>query len=181
MRYDVMRGEDVQIFGAGAAGLAPPDALFCQPGTHNKWVRVEGGAITGFTTVMTGELLALLRSGGTLAPFLGGAVLNGPAFRDGIARGSACGGLGAMLFEARAGALLGARAEADCAAFVSGILIGADVRLGLGAGDTHVHMLASGTLAALYATAVRLAGGTVTPIDSTRAFVAGIHALRSAR
>ncbi len=33
-RQDVMRGEEVQLLGAVAAGLAPADALLCQPGTH---------------------------------------------------------------------------------------------------------------------------------------------------
>ena len=32
--------------GAIAAGFAPADALFCQPGTHNKWVATDGGRIT---------------------------------------------------------------------------------------------------------------------------------------
>jgi 2-dehydro-3-deoxygalactonokinase len=41
-RGDVMRGEEVQLLGAVAAGLAPPDALLCQPGTHCKWARMEG-------------------------------------------------------------------------------------------------------------------------------------------
>ena len=42
---DVMRGEEVQVLGAVAAGLVPPDALICHPGTHAKWIRVEGGRI----------------------------------------------------------------------------------------------------------------------------------------
>ncbi|HET7816687.1 MAG TPA: 2-dehydro-3-deoxygalactonokinase, partial [Sphingomicrobium sp.] len=39
---DVMRGEEVQLLGALAAGDVPPDALVCHPGTHNKWARLEG-------------------------------------------------------------------------------------------------------------------------------------------
>jgi 2-dehydro-3-deoxygalactonokinase len=45
-RADVMRGEEVQVLGAIAAGLAPADALFAQPGTHNKWVHTGGGSPT---------------------------------------------------------------------------------------------------------------------------------------
>ena len=45
---DVMRGEEVQLLGAVAAGLVPTDALLCQPGTHCKWATVEKGAITRF-------------------------------------------------------------------------------------------------------------------------------------
>mgnify|MGYP000097177201 CR=1 FL=1 len=60
-RADVMRGEEVQLIGAVEAGLAPPDALLVQPGTHCKWAAMSDGAIARFTTAMTGELFALLR------------------------------------------------------------------------------------------------------------------------
>ncbi|RZM31080.1 MAG: 2-oxo-3-deoxygalactonate kinase, partial [Sphingomonas sp.] len=37
LHADVMRGEEVQLLGAVAAGLVPAEALLCQPGTHCKW------------------------------------------------------------------------------------------------------------------------------------------------
>ena len=61
-RGDVMRGEEVQLLGAISAGLAPPDALLCQPGTHCKWAWMRDGAIARFVTAMTGEMFALLRN-----------------------------------------------------------------------------------------------------------------------
>ena len=39
---DVMRGEEVQLLGAFAAGMVPADSLVCHPGTHNKWARLDG-------------------------------------------------------------------------------------------------------------------------------------------
>ena len=52
---DVMRGEEVQIFGAIAlTGLR--DGLFVLPGTHNKWARVKDGRVTGFRAFRTGEV-----------------------------------------------------------------------------------------------------------------------------
>ena len=54
-RADVMRGEEVQMLGAVAAGLVPPGALLCQPGTHCKWAWMEDGRIARFRTAMTGE------------------------------------------------------------------------------------------------------------------------------
>lgn len=177
-RADVMRGEEVQVLGAIAAGLAPADALFCQPGTHNKWVATDGGRITDIATVMTGELFALLKSHGILAGMLDGAVADGPAFRDGIARGAGACDLGAALFEVRSGVLLGRRPAEAAAAYASGVLIGNDV----GARDVAgraVHLLATGALADLYAAAIVTRGGAVMPIDATQAFVAGIHHLRA--
>lgn len=176
-RPDVMRGEEVQILGAIAAGLAPATALFCQPGTHNKWIATEGGGITDIATVMTGELFALLKAHGILAGMLDGPVADGHAFRDGVARGAGAVDLGAALFEVRSGVLLGRRSVEDAAAYASGVLIGSDV----GARDLAgraVHLLATGALADLYASAIRARGGTVVPVDATAAFVAGIHHLR---
>src|SRR3546814_8655263 len=57
---DVMRGEEVQIFGALDA-LGVDDGLFVLPGTHSKWALVENRRIVRFHTFMTGELFALLR------------------------------------------------------------------------------------------------------------------------
>ena len=51
---DVMRGEEIQVFGLLARH--PEASLICLPGTHSKWVRVEDGKITGFNTYMTGDL-----------------------------------------------------------------------------------------------------------------------------
>ncbi|NJM43494.1 MAG: 2-dehydro-3-deoxygalactonokinase [Brachymonas sp.] len=56
---DVMRGEEIQVLGA-AAVLNVRDAFMVLPGTHSKWVNLEGGAIMGFNTFMTGEFYALL-------------------------------------------------------------------------------------------------------------------------
>ncbi|WP_157218605.1 2-dehydro-3-deoxygalactonokinase [Flavisphingomonas formosensis] len=170
---DVMRGEEVQLLGAVAAGLAPADALLCQPGTHCKWARMERGMVIDFTTCITGELFALLRSHSLLAPFLTGGVEDGPAFRAGVAEGLS-GKLIAKLFGVRAAALLGRRSEADSAAFASGLLIGADVASqSLSTGAT-VHLLADPHLGCLYAAAIAEAGGRVVTLDSHAAFVAGI-------
>lgn len=176
-RADVMRGEEVQVLGAIAAGLAPADALFCQPGTHNKWIVTRDARITDVTTVMTGELFALLKAHGILAGMLDGPVADGAPFREGIARGAGACDLGAALFEVRAAVLLNRRAADDAAAYASGVLIGNDVGARDVAGNV-VHLLAEGTLAALYTVAIETLGGQVKPVDATAAFIAGIHHLR---
>lgn len=63
---DVMRGEEVQVFGALEL-LGLKDAQLVLPGTHSKWVRVEAGRITQFSTWMTGEFFSLLRQHSILA------------------------------------------------------------------------------------------------------------------
>lgn len=177
-RADVMRGEEMQVLGAIAAGFAPADALFSQPGTHNKWIACAAARIVDVTTVMTGELFALLKDHGILAGMLDGPTTDGTPFREGLARGAGARDLGAALFEVRASVLLHRRAPEDAAAFASGVLIGADVGARDLTGRT-VYLLAEGALADLYRIAIETRGGTVVPVDSTAAFIGGIHHLRA--
>lgn len=175
-RGDVMRGEEVQLLGAVAAGLAPADALLCQPGTHAKWARMAGGAVAGFQTRMTGEMFALLRQHSLLAGMIDAPVADGPAFRAGVAD-AGDGRLLERLFGVRASALLGLRAADDGAAYASGLLIGSDVcEQGLTPGSV-VHLLADPALGSLYAVAIRAVGAEVAIIDSHASFLAGIVAI----
>jgi 2-dehydro-3-deoxygalactonokinase len=177
-RADVMRGEEVQLLGAVASGAVAPDALLCQPGTHCKWVQMEGGRIARFTTAMTGELFALLRKHGLLAAQLGGEVENGAAFRAGVAEGTRR-DLAASLFAIRAAGVLGLRDDADAASHCSGLLIGADVAARLAEGDGQVvDILSDPALGGLYQTAVEVLGGTARLHDSQTAFLAGITRIR---
>ena len=173
-RADVMRGEEVQLLGAAAAALVPEDALLCQPGTHCKWVEMVGGRVASFTTAMTGELFALLRTHSVLAAQLGGRVRLGTAFRDGVAEGARR-DIAASLFGVRASGVLGRRDDDDAAAYASGLLIGADVAARL-AETRHdaVYILADRELGALYGAAVEAQGRAAHHIDSHAAFVAGI-------
>ncbi len=173
-----MRGEEVQVLGAVAAGLAPADALFAQPGTHNKWVRVTGGRITDFATTMTGELFALVKGHGILAGMLDGPVADGPAFRDGLSRGAGACDLTAALFGVRASVLLGRIAADDAASYASGLLIGSDIGAVPDMAGQTVHLLSSGLLADLYTIGIEARGGTVVALDSHAGFLAGLHAIR---
>jgi 2-dehydro-3-deoxygalactonokinase len=179
-RPDVMRGEEVQVLGAISTGAAPSTALFCQPGTHNKWIETVDGAITDFTTVMTGELFALIRSHGILAGMLDGPVADSDAFRDGLRRGREARNLAAALFEVRAGVLLARLAPWDAAAYASGIMIGADVGTRSDLGRRPVYLLAGGALATLYGAAITEAGGRAVAVPNGST-TAGIHAIWRSR
>ncbi len=136
-RPEVMRGEETQIFGALA--LRPElgrQALFVLPGTHSKWVEVRDGRIEGFQTFMTGELFAALRQHtilGRPAQEAGGAPSgDGAAFRRGIetARGGTQ-GLAPLLFSARTLVLSGQIPAPDSLDYLSGLLIGDELRAAL--------------------------------------------------
>lgn len=174
-RVDVMRGEEVQFLGAVAAGLVPPSALLCQPGTHCKWAWISDGILHEFTTAMTGELFALLKSHSLLSSYLGGPIDDGAAFRGGVTD-AAQHDLLASLFSVRAASILGRKPEEDMAAYVSGLLIGSDVGARVRPG-TEVFLLADAQLGGLYAAAITALGGKAHLIDSHAAFAAGATAL----
>ncbi|MFW2349646.1 2-dehydro-3-deoxygalactonokinase [Qipengyuania sp.] len=174
----VMRGEEVQVFGALRNGLARGPALFCQPGTHNKWIETDERSIVSLSTAMTGELFALLKDRSVLGDILEGDVADSPAFREGLDRGAGCRDLTTALFGARASVLLGRRSRIEASSYVSGILIGTDVGAREGLQDRLVYLLSSGGIGDLYEVAIRRFGGRVQRLDSHVAFAAGIHAIR---
>lgn len=176
-RADVMRGEEVQLLGAVAAGLVPEEALLCQPGTHCKWALLRGQAVIEFVTAMTGELYALLRHHSVLGLQLAGEAQPGAAFRAGVKRGSGQ-DLAAALFEIRALGMFDRLSPEDAPSYASGLLIGSDVAMRLAQYPGQaVNILADPTLGALYRSAVETLGRTASLIDSKAAFVAGITAI----
>lgn len=175
---DVMRGEEVQIFGAIGAGLAPKNGLVCHPGTHNKWVHIEDGRIARFRTVMTGEMFSLLKEHSILSDLLAAdAVTVDEPFRDGVRRGLAGVALTAELFAVRAGVLLGARRKEDAGDYVSGLLIGADIAFGAGGAAQEILVMGRAELTRLYAAGLDVAGLRPRQIDGEAAFIAGIQAI----
>jgi 2-dehydro-3-deoxygalactonokinase len=150
---EVMRGEETQVLGVldamGGGGLA------CLPGTHSKWARVEDGRITGFTTHMTGETFGALRGHTILGRMMHDGPSNGAPFEAGVRRSGDPGGLLHHIFGARAQVLAGQLAETDAAAYLSGILIGHEVRAALaGMREVVVHVIGTPELTDLYARAI---------------------------
>jgi 2-dehydro-3-deoxygalactonokinase len=175
---DVMRGEEVQVFGAVADGLVPDTCLVCHPGTHNKWVSLVDGRVASFRTVMTGEMFNLLKGHSILADLLALPATTGEAFHDGVRRGLSHDGLTAELFSVRARVLLGQAEREDAASFTSGLLIGADIRVGLrSAPDAEVVVMGRPELTRLYAAALEEAGQQAREVDGEGAFLAGIRHL----
>jgi 2-dehydro-3-deoxygalactonokinase len=155
---EVMRGEETQVF--GVLGAMGGSGLACLPGTHSKWVRVEGGRIIGFTTHMTGEAFGALRGHTILGRMMREGPADGAPFDAGVRRSDDPGGLLHHIFGARSLVLAGQLAETDSAAYLSGILIGHEVRAALaGRRGEVVHVIGAPELTALYARAISAQGG----------------------
>ena len=72
--------------------------------------------------------------------------------------------------------LLGQAAGEDAASYVSGLLIGNDLRIGLGRQrHDHVHVVGRPELTRLFAAALDQTGRATTQIDGEGAFVAGLR------
>lgn len=126
---DVMRGEEVQVFGAMDL-LGMRAGTFVLPGTHSKWVQVEGGRITAFATYMSGEVYALLRQHSILARTLpaGEPPLDEGAFTRGVRHAQEAGSLLHAAFSARTLALFERLPGEALASYLSGLVIGEELR-----------------------------------------------------
>jgi 2-dehydro-3-deoxygalactonokinase len=175
-RADVMRGEEVQLLGGVAAGLVNPEGFVCHPGTHNKWALLRHGTIHIFGTVMTGELFNLLKEHSILADLLQTPVEPNDAFKRGVRRAMDREMLAADLFGVRAGVLLGQANKDEASSYASGLLIGADVRIGLTwPAGARIGVIGRPELTRLYAAAIREAGREAIELDGERCFLAGIQ------
>lgn len=160
---DVIRGEETEVFGALAA-LQREDATFVLPGTHSKWVTVEGGTIAHFRTYMTGDVFAAVARHTILAKMLGADRGDRASFARGCAAGrelAAPGDLLTRLFSIRAEGLMGRLGDDAAASFLSGLLIGAEVASGA-AGVGDVVIVGTSELAERYGAALDAAGVSVT-------------------
>jgi 2-dehydro-3-deoxygalactonokinase len=152
---EVMRGEET-----AAMGMLDGCGVVCFPGTHSKWIQLSDRTIVSFATWMTGEVYSALRRCTILERMMtSNAAIDHSAFRDGVARSADSAGLLHHLFGVRTLALMGQLKEEMSASYLSGLLIGHEVRAAMpGAG--RVHLVGAATLCTLYAQAIEACGGT---------------------
>jgi 2-dehydro-3-deoxygalactonokinase len=157
---DVLRGEETQVLGVLAE--VPDARTVVLPGTHTKWVRIENGLISTFTTTVAGELHALEMEHGIVGRTAGAGEPDAMAFARGLATGGTSRGLQVELFGTRALVLEGLLAPAAVPDYLSGVLIGDELRhvLPRYAPATHDEVVVCGgsTLAERYRTALATRG-----------------------
>ncbi|WP_420960444.1 2-dehydro-3-deoxygalactonokinase [Brucella sp. IR073] len=183
---NVMRGEETQLLGL-VHGKPGYTGLVAMPGTHSKWVSLEGGRVSGFSTYLTGELYALLAGQSILRHSIGAGAENVDAdqlaFEEGLAQALTPGfSLLGTLFEIRAAMLLNGQSEAEAAAKLSGLVIGseaADARAKAHAALSTVQLVASGRMERLYRKALEAAGFACETVDADDAVRKGLHAAAS--
>ncbi len=159
--YDVMRGEETQIWGAAL----PAGSICILPGTHSKWAWLDGrGAIGHFRTFMTGELYGLLTQHG----ILGRLMVFGHDRRDDFVAGvrygiTGHGQLSHAIFAARTAGLMGQVEPQGLPDYLSGILIGGEIgavahEVPQGARQLAITLIGDDDLCARYELACEAAG-----------------------
>ena len=98
--YDVMRGEEVQFFGAQQLPHSEHKApqLLCFPGTHNKWIDASSSTLNNFSTTMSGSCLGYSANYPYWPVPDGDAPWNDDAFTQGLDHAKQPGGLLHHLF-----------------------------------------------------------------------------------
>jgi 2-dehydro-3-deoxygalactonokinase len=179
---DVMRGEETQLLGLPAFSGS---RTVCMPGTHCKWVKLDGRTVTGFTTFLTGELYHLFATASLLRHSVDAAARMPPDDADFL---ETCSQLikqpellPARLFGIRAAGLLHGLSPSRASAVLSGLLIGAEIGA---ARKTHsergVTLVGAGRLGGLYETALKMAGCQVEPVDAEEIVRNGLYDAASA-
>ncbi|MDM2732916.1 2-dehydro-3-deoxygalactonokinase [Citrobacter youngae] len=120
--YNVMRGEETQLF-----GTLTDDLWYVFPGTHSKWVQVQEGIVCDFQTIMTGEFFHLLSHYSIVGKNAGEQNTNIQAFLDGAERGwnETC--LSRSVFDLRARILSHSLPPDTLYESLSGLLIGHEI------------------------------------------------------
>jgi 2-dehydro-3-deoxygalactonokinase len=151
-----MRGEETQVLGSGVEGT------LCLPGTHSKWVEVANGRIVRFSTHMTGEVYAVLKQHSILGRMMEEGAPIPEAFHEGVRRSGDAGGLLHHLFGVRTRALMGELAPAASPSYLSGLLIGHELRT---ARRESFFLLGEPALVSLYQRAAAALGLEAAPLD----------------
>lgn len=179
---DVMRGEELQMLGWLALQKSQPNKqLFTLPGTHNKWALIENGVISDFLTAFTGELFGLLRNHSILITDQSTIRINDDVFMSGVTAVENMGDaqLVHTLFSTRSKQVLGEIANTDAQSYLSGMIIGADVK---GArtlfGDVDgVTIIGEASLSKHYQLALQHFGVSSNSCDPANIAIAGFDAI----
>lgn len=179
---DIMRGEETQLFGFLSQCQSQKEHLVCLPGTHTKWALLNNQQIQSFVTSPVGELFEVLCHHSVL--------LNPSIHQRGCEMSFTQGlqiGMGAnsnllhTLFATRSLQVINNMDNNQAAGYLSGLLIGADVKAAMQ--DFHlftqVSVIGSDYICSLYVQAFNHIGIANTLFSSEEATILGLQTLVS--
>lgn len=167
--YDVMRGEEVQLFGLQVITQKESfHAVF--PGTHSKHIVLDNGKLIDFSTYMTGELFSLLINHSILGRGLPEPVESHDSFFKGITNSSEPNLLN-RLFSARTVRLFEQVEEPHIQDYLSGLLIGYELR---SLASDSVYLVGDPLLCERYEKACQALDIQFCTIDGNHCFLEGM-------
>ena len=149
---DVIRGEEVQMVGLYEKEDEARSVIFILPGTHSKHIVCEKGVVIDFKTFMTGEIFEVMSSHTILTPSLDKGILGEAellAFEQAVLESQTGHSLLNSFFQIRTNTLFGKKTTVENYFFLSGLLIGEEIRtlvtspcdtIKLCAGDALFHL-----------------------------------------
>ncbi len=156
---DVMRGEETMLAGC-SINNADEEQLFIFPGTHSKHVTIQNGIIKDFKTYITGEVFDLLSSKSILAASIekeSNSYKNNNAFIKGVSDAAHSNILNSI-FHVRTNDLFGNLGKNENYHYLSGLLIGEELKNIKAKNTETVTIVSSLPLLALYTEALTALG-----------------------
>lgn len=148
---DVMRGEETIIAGC-EINTTNKKQLLILPGTHSKHVLVKNKALTSFKTYMTGELFELISTKSILSASVEkykGSIKENEAFIQGV-KDATTSSLLNNIFHVRTNAIFSRMNKEDNYAYLSGLMIGEELKHISKENINTVTVVSSGSLLKLY-------------------------------
>jgi 2-dehydro-3-deoxygalactonokinase len=168
---DVMRGEEVQLFGLSA--LYPADEHFALlPGTHSKHAQLRLGEIVSSSTFMTGEIFSLLTQHSILGRALPQQQEDNETFLLGVRTAMQGAPFTHLVFSARTRRLAGEIKEAHIHSYLSGLTIGYELQAIPTGQDAWV--VGSPSLTARYQLAASQMSLNLSPANGDDCFIHGL-------
>lgn len=158
---DVMRGEETQLLGwINRVKPKPTDEYWvCTPGTHSKWVQLKGDKVVRFSSSVSGELYHLLSDHSVLVQ--GQQEYCQQSFVAGVQRVASGEPLSHLLFSTRARVLAKQLLAEHSAAYLSGLVVGAEIAAQLNLLKQHpIVLIGQPELTQLYQLALQIRGLT---------------------
>jgi 2-dehydro-3-deoxygalactonokinase len=160
---DAMRGEETKLIGcSNEIDLSREEAVYIFPGTHSKHLYVKEGKLADIRTYMTGECFALWSGKSILANTVEksswpGTNENKAGFEEGVKAGASVNLLhGAFL--TRTNDLFGKFGKAANYYYLSGLLIGSELKEWMHNGSVALTLVSDVHLGPLYTFACRILG-----------------------
>ncbi len=176
---ELMRGEEVQIFGA-LEYMNLNSAFMILPGTHSKWAMVKSKKIVDFKTSMSGEVFEAISKHTILSLSISLREFDIKTYKKGVDFSKNDGGLLNHIFQVRTRSMY--MKEDNTHSFLSGLVIGNEIKEMKKVFDTQeVVLVGSPELNLIYKIALEEYQIRSIPLDASKATQKAIYHIYKSR